>query len=197
MNLNIELLYLATNIKELQEAIKVNPNINEIPPKHNIGILEYYILYTYDSKEEIDIFTRNAKIDIFTRKGQIIKGKKTLLNMIELLLKNGAETNGCFDSLMWNLLLNDEVKIDICRLLLNYGAKFDFNIEKRKDFIDFVPRVFNYIVEGYRIEKLRESFCAAQIQNWFLKKYYDPYHPYGKMRLEREFSKLEREVGLV
>jgi hypothetical protein len=175
-------------MKELQEAIKINPNINEILPKYNIGILEYYILYTYDSKKEIDTFTRNA---------QIIEGKKTLLDMIELLLKNGAETNGCFESLMWNLLLNDEVKIDISRLLLNYGVKFDFNIEKRKDFIDFAPKVFTYIVEGYRIEKLRESFCATQIQNWFLKKYYDPYHPYGKMRLEREFSKLEKEVGLV
>jgi hypothetical protein len=174
MNQDIDQLFDAVSVDQLREAIESNPDVNEVSPKYGQIAINY--LVNYHKFVLVRIATANGP------------SHDELIGMIGLLLEAGSETDGLYlDILMSYFPL--EVKIRLCRLLLDRGVQYT-----NEEFYDYYsPEVVRFIKVDYKLEKIRDSFCAAQIQNWFLKKYYDPYHPYGKRRLERIFEDLCRQ----
>lgn len=177
MNSNTDLLYNAYTIEEMREAIRLNPDVNIVCPKHdNMVPLEHLLCNTY----------RFLERDGFT-------SSETYEGMIELLLQAGAKYDHALHQIEFKDF-TDEAKIRLLRLFMNYGFDFKTHLVNIEYFTIVDEPVKEFITRGYRMEKIRDTFCASMIQNWFLKKYYDPYHPYGKKRLEREFSQIEKEL---
>lgn len=183
MNQNLELLYLANSVELLKEVILLNPNVNEIHPRYSTNALRNLLVTGY--------FLGESSYKICATK---IKSENELLEMIKLFLEAGSNTEYCLDCLIFSQHTED-VKKNFARILLDYGAKSVFFSLDKTLFIIQLKEIMEYIQYGYYLEKIQEKINARKIQQWFLKMYYDPYHPYGKSRLEREFSVLSKELS--
>jgi hypothetical protein len=177
---HIELLYYATSVEQLEKAIKLNPDINCIHGIYHTNALRVLLTSGYYKGEPAYPYTP-LRID----------SADELYQMVEMHLKAGADTEYCIDVVLWTSH-SFEVKKRLITLLMDYGAK----TKSPRSLLEHYDKdLLTYIFEGYYMDKLKLSYNATMIQNWFLRKYYSPYHPYGKARLEREFSKIERELS--
>ena len=77
----------------------------------------------------------------------------------------------CFSDLFLDL------KIEICRMCLDYNA-VDINV--LQNYVLPESELLNFFKVGYRMEQIKKSYNAGVIQSWFLKRYYDPEHRFGK-----------------
>jgi hypothetical protein len=179
MNQNTQSLYSASSIEELKEAIRLNPDVNESIPPYRVNALRTLLTSGYFIGEVHYSYTPIK-----------IKSDIELLEMVKLHLDSGADKEYCIDVVLWTSH-SHEFKKKLIGLLMDYKAK----PKMTKNILQhYNQELVNYAFEGYYLEKIKKSLCASIIQNWFLKKYYDPYHPYGKSRLEKVFLILENDL---
>lgn len=175
MNQNRYLLFSASSVGQLKEAIKSNLDVNQFHNEYFQTVIQYYL-----NLHKIDLLTSDKQVS----------DNDTLYEMIKLLIEAGAELDQTINSLfMCTIPLLFRKKL--CRLFLDNGAECD---ETDNFYNYYSPELLQYIKVDYKLEKIKENICARKVQRWFLKMYYDPYHSYGKARLEREFLELEREL---
>jgi hypothetical protein len=183
MNQNLDQLFCATSIDQLKEAIALNPNVNEIHPRYGQIAIQYHLNLHKMILDYIPYIPRDKEIP----------SHDTLYEMVKLLLEAGSETDELINCIFFSFFPY-LVKKRFCKLLLDHGVKCEEVEDEYHYLYYYCPELARYIKVDYKLEKIRDSFCATQIQNWFLRKYYDPYHPYGKERLERVFNDLTNEL---
>jgi hypothetical protein len=196
----IDHVYEASTAQELIEAIRQNPDINEIsanPYYRRATAFQHFLDNVADCRPNYIVFT-HLKVLTYD----------VLIEMVNIFISNGAKLDNALFFVVWSIM-TERAKIAVCRLLLDAGATMEEVRSEEDDLYfslnqtsmpllnyvrDYQHNLHDFLEHGYRLEKIRESFCATMIQNWFLKKYYDPYHPYGKARLERDFTILAESI---
>jgi hypothetical protein len=181
MNRDLDQLFQAVSVEQLREAIESNPDVNEVHPLYGQTAIQYYLNL---HKMVLDYIPTDTRIPCYD----------TLYEMVKLLLEGGSETEELINCVFFSFF-PFVVKKRFCKLLLDHGVKCPEVDDANHYLYYYCPELARYIKMDYKLDKIRESFCAAQIQNWFLRRYYDPYHPYGKKRLERVFNDLISELS--
>jgi hypothetical protein len=190
----IDLVYEASTPQELLEAIRQNPDINEIsanPYYRRATAFQHFLDNVVDYRPNYIVFTHLKVLPY-----------DDLIEMVRIFVRNGVNLDNTLYFVVWSNM-SEKAKIAVCKILLDAGASME-EIRPKDNYLYLaynmtsMPLLYytersqqnlhDFLERGYRLEKIRDNYCATKIQNWFLKKYYDPYHPYGKARLEREFT---------